>query len=156
MYLPRRKTVCLTIGAIAFFLLPFPPLFSEEPVPISAPAPSSSPSPSPAPAPVGPPSPLTWVDCIQLAIQHNPDLQGAREGVLNSDAVRRGAYSTLYPQIAISFGDTRTYRGPGATAPKNYSTSYLQQLSLTQTIFDGFATKGNIEQGKAQIGRAHV
>ncbi len=54
---------------------------------------------------------LTWEDCVRLATKLNPDLQASREAVINSDAVRMGAYSALYPQIAISFGDTRSYQG---------------------------------------------
>ncbi|HEY8965656.1 MAG TPA: TolC family protein [Candidatus Methylacidiphilales bacterium] len=111
-------------------------------------------SPSSSSAPSGPPPPLTWEECVRLAVKNSPDLQVAREGVLNSDAVKRGAYSTLYPHIRISFGDTRNYQGPGLGVTENYSTAYQEQVALTQTIFDGFATKGNIEQGKAQLSLA--
>ena len=100
------------------------------------------------------PSPLTWEDCVRLTAAHNPDLQASREGVLNSNAVRLGAYSTLYPQISANFGDTRSYVGPYLGAPSNYSTAYIAQLSLSQTIFDGFTTKGNIDQAKAELALA--
>ena len=155
MNLPRRKTASLTIGAIAFFSL-LSPLFSEDRAISAAVSTATSiPSSLPAkPASEGPPTPLEWADCVRLAIQNSPDLQVAREGILNSDAVRRGAYSTLYPQIRISFGDNRAFTGSTPTATQNYATNYQEQLSLTQTIFDGFATKGNIEQGKAQLALA--
>jgi outer membrane protein TolC len=94
---------------------------------------------------------LTWEDCVRLATKENPDLQSSREGVLNSDAVRRGAYSALYPQISASFNDTRAYAGANLFAPNNYSTAYGEQLTLTQTIFNGFLTKGNIDQARAQL-----
>jgi len=100
------------------------------------------------------PAPLTWEDCVRLATAHNPDLQASREGVLNSNAVRLGAYSTLYPQITANFGDTRAYLGPYLGAPSNYSTAYIAQLTLSQTIFDGFTTKGNIDQAKAELALA--
>lgn len=106
------------------------------------------------PAPSGsdvPGAQLTWEDCVRMATRQNPDLQASREAVLNSDAVRMGAYSALYPQISASFGDTRGYTGANLTSPSNYSTSYGEQVSLSQTIFNGFATKGNIDAARAQL-----
>jgi len=101
-----------------------------------------------------PGSQVTWEACVRLAVAHNPDLQSSREAVLNSDAVRMGAYSALYPQISLSFGDTRAFANGGLYAPSNYSTSYGEQISLSQTIFNGFATKGNIDQARAQLNLA--
>lgn len=97
---------------------------------------------------------LTWEDCVRLAVTENPDLQASREAVLNSDAVRMGAYSALYPQITASFGDTRSFNVPFLDAPHNYSTSYGEQISISQLIFNGFATKGNIDQARAQLNLA--
>lgn len=94
---------------------------------------------------------LTWWDCVRLATQLNPDLQASREAVINSDAVHMGAYSILYPQIAASFSDSRAYRGAGLFAPVAYSTAYAEQLGVSQLIFDGFATKGNIDRARAQL-----
>jgi outer membrane protein TolC len=97
---------------------------------------------------------LTWVDCVKLATAHNPDLQVSREAILNSDAVRMGAYSALYPQITASFGDSHSYAGAYLSSPSNYGISYNEQLNLSQTIFNGFATKGNIDQARAQLNLA--
>jgi outer membrane protein len=97
---------------------------------------------------------LTWEDCVRLAIKENPDLQSSREAVINSDAVRMGAYSALYPQISLSFGDTRSYQGANLFSPYTYSTSYAEQVSVSQLIFNGFATKGNIDQARAQLNLA--
>ena len=97
---------------------------------------------------------LTWEDCVRLTIRENPDLQASREAVINSDAVRMGAYSTLYPQISLSFGDTRSYAGANLYSPYVYSTAYAEQVSLSQMIFNGFATKGNIDQARAQLNGA--
>jgi outer membrane protein len=110
--------------------------------------------PVPPAAPDGPGINLTWVDCVRMTTQENPDLQASREGVLNSDAVRMGAYSTLYPQINASFNDTRGYQGATLFAPYIYSTSYGEQLSISQNIFNGFLTKGNIDQARAQLNLA--
>ena len=97
---------------------------------------------------------LRWEDCVRLATKQNPDLQASREAVLNSDAVRMGAYSALYPQISASFSNTRSYQGANLVAPSNYSTSYNEQVSVSQVIFNGFATKGNIDQARAQLNLA--
>jgi len=110
--------------------------------------------PSAAPAAEGQGTRLTWEQCVRLATAHNPDLEGSREGVLNSDAVRMGAYSALFPQISTSFGDTRSYTGHTLSAPSNYATAYGAQLSISQTVFNGFATKGNIDQARAQLALA--
>jgi outer membrane protein len=110
----------------------------------------------PAPSSVSdvPGTQLTWEECVRQATKQNPDLQASREAVLNSDAVRMGAYSALYPQISASFGDTRGYQGANLSSPSNYSTSYGEQISLSQLIFNGFATKGNIDQARAQLNLA--
>ena len=97
---------------------------------------------------------LTWSDCVRLATQLNPDLQAAREGVLNSDAVRMGAYSILYPQISVSYGQSRAYAGATLEAPVSYTNAYSQQLNVSQLVFDGFATKGNIDRARAQLNLA--
>ncbi len=98
-----------------------------------------------------PASILNWDDCVRLATKNNPDLQASREAVLNSDAVRMGAYSALYPQITASYGQSRAYQSANLFAPVNYSNSYREQLGISQLIFDGFATKGNIDQARAQL-----
>jgi outer membrane protein len=97
---------------------------------------------------------LTWEQCVRMALAHNPDLEVFRDNVLNSDAVRRGAYSQLYPQISLSFGATRSYVGPYLGAPSSYANEFTGQISLTQTIFNGFLTEGNIAQGRAQLALA--
>ncbi|MCE0521926.1 MAG: TolC family protein [Methylacidiphilales bacterium] len=97
---------------------------------------------------------LTWQDCVRLATQENPDLQSSREAVLNSDAVRMGAYSALYPQISINVGNTLGEGRGNLYSPYVYSRLYIAQLSISQTIFNGFATKGNIDQARAQLNLA--
>lgn len=97
---------------------------------------------------------LNWDDCVRLATKENPDLQASREVVLNSDAVRMGAYSALYPQITASYGQSRSYHNATLDAPVVYSNSYSEQLTVSQLIFDGFATKGNIDHARAQLNLA--
>ena len=107
------------------------------------------------PAETAPPATrLTWEQCVRIALAHNPDLEVFRDNVLNSDATRRGSYALLYPQIALSFGATRNYDRPGFGAPSNYSNEFTGQVSLTQTIFNGFLTQGNIAQARAELALA--
>ena len=110
----------------------------------------------PAPEDVSatPATTLTWEECVRLATQENPDLQASREAIINSDAVHMGAYSALYPQISLAFGDTRGVANANLFSPYVYSTSYAEQISLSQTIFNGFATKGNIDRARAQLNLA--
>jgi outer membrane protein len=103
---------------------------------------------------VAPKTHLTWQDCVKLALAHNPDLEVFRDNVLNSDAVRRGAYSLLYPQISLTFNSTRTYSGPGLYSPSNYANEFGEQISISQTIFNGWLTKGNIDQARAELALA--
>jgi outer membrane protein len=110
--------------------------------------------PTPLPVSAAPGTQLTWEDCVRLAVRQNPDLQASREAILNSDAVRMGAYSALYPQISASFNDNRNEQKGNLYSPYTYSTSYSEQLSVSQTIFNGFATKGNIDQARAQLNLA--
>ncbi len=110
--------------------------------------------PAPLPKSDVPGTQLTWQDCVRLATSQNPDLQASREAIINSDAVRMGAYSALYPQISLSFGDTRSYQSANLFSPYVYSTAYAEQVSVSQMIFNGFATKGNIDQARAQLNLA--
>ena len=97
---------------------------------------------------------LNWDDCVRLATKNNPDLQASREAIINSDAVRMGAYSALYPQITATYSNTRAYASAELYAPVVYSTAYNEQLTISQLIFNGFATKGNIDQARAQLNLA--
>lgn len=99
---------------------------------------------------------LTWEECIRLAALHNPSLESSRQGVLNAEAIKKGSYSTLYPQISAALTGDRSFTeqmkgGGGLIAGTDYSTEYRAQLSLQQTIFDGFKTKGNIDQARAEL-----
>jgi outer membrane protein len=97
---------------------------------------------------------LTWADCVRLATELNPDLQASREAILNSDAVHMGAYAALYPQISLSYAQSRAYAGADLYAPVSYTNAYAEQLNVSQLIFDGFATKGNIDRARAQLNLA--
>jgi outer membrane protein TolC len=102
---------------------------------------------------------LTWDECVRLTADNNPSLEASRNNVLNSDAVRKASYSNLYPQISASLGGSRNYKevkNPGLPSTSDYSNSFSAQLSLTQTIFDGLRTQGNIDSAKAQLAYSYA
>lgn len=120
----------------------------------ATPAPAEPPPSTSVPVPEPPPvagTTLTWEDCVRLATGHNPDMESSRDAVLNSEAVKMGAYSALYPQISASLSGSRTYTGPGLGAPSIYANEFSEQITLSQTIFNGFLTKGNIDQARAGL-----
>jgi outer membrane protein TolC len=150
MILWRAITIWLMAASTGAMLLRADPPTSSSP---AFPPASSTPS-EPISVRDVPGTLLTWADCVRLATEGNPDLQASREALLNSDAVRMGAYSALYPQISASFNGNRFYAGPGLYSPSNYSESFSEQVSVSQIIFNGFATKGNIDQARAQLNLA--
>lgn len=102
---------------------------------------------------------------------NNPGIAAAADEVGRSDAVRRGAYSTFLPQLSLSGGLSRakgeetvsttggstqvvssTFGEPGFWS--TYADSYTAQLEVQQTVFDGFATRGNVEKARAETGVA--
>ncbi|MDR1146278.1 MAG: TolC family protein [Verrucomicrobiales bacterium] len=104
-------------------------------------------------ADVAPATTLTWETCVELATRHNPQLEAAVSNVLNADAARLGAYSNFWPQIRANIGGNRGWNDRGA-AGTDYTNSFSAQLSLTQTIFDGFATQAGVDRARAQLNYA--
>ncbi len=108
---------------------------------------------------------ITWMQCVKEAAFNNPGIAAARKEVERTDAVRKGAYSTFIPQLGLSAGFSRakqeqmvnsstgiievtTFGEPGFWS--NYTDSYSAQLTLQQTIFDGFATRGKVTKARAE------
>lgn len=114
------------------------------------------------------PEELSWMQCVKEASLNNPGIEASLRGVQNSEALRKGAYSMLFPQISATTEATRSYNpereigGSGQevvvggysfgsqSSRSNYYNSYSVGLSLQQQLFDGFRTAGNIRQTKAQ------
>lgn len=115
---------------------------------------------------------LTWMQCVRETTINNPGIQSAWKTLQNQDALRKGAYSALFPQLTATADASRSYNPQtltsgstivtggsddlvgtsfgGSSSQSSYSSSYSVGLSLQQQIFDGFLTKGNIHQAKAQ------
>lgn len=110
---------------------------------------------------------VTWMQCVKEAAINNPGIAAAEKEVRQTDAVRKGAYSTFLPQVSLSagFSRSRSERAVSTTGGvteittssfgeagfwSNYADSYTAQLELQQTLFDGFATKGNVTKARAE------
>ena len=110
---------------------------------------------------------ITWTECVREAALNNPGIAAATREIARSDAVRKGAYSTFIPQLSLSGGISRakdeqvvsTSGGSTVVANPafgesafwtNYADSYTAQLELQQTLFDGFATRGNVTKARAE------
>lgn len=134
------------------------PTFSPAQVETNAPT-----QPSPVPT-----TKMTWEECVQKARITNPDLLAARHAVENTDAARKGAYADFFPKITASYSGTRTYRDTlggsgssdtssaetsttaGLSSSSHYSNQYVAQLNVEQQIFNGFKTKAQVDQARAQ------
>ncbi len=108
---------------------------------------------------------VTWMRCVKEAALNNPGIAAAVKEVERANAVRKGAYSTFLPQVSLSAGIGRskgektvgtsdgvvemtTFGDSGFWS--NYSDSYTAQLQVQQTLFDGFATRGNVDKARAE------
>lgn len=110
---------------------------------------------------------LTWSKCVREAAMNNPGIAAAMEEIGRTDAVRKGAYSALLPQISLTggFGRSKSEATVSTTTGttelvtstfgeqgfwSNYADTYTAQLEVQQTLFDGFATRGNVDKGRAE------
>jgi len=92
---------------------------------------------------------LTWKDCIQEAMQHNPDFLAAQESVKKAYAQYHGSYSLLFPQLSANAGytDSKT---------STRSQDYTAGLSAKQTIFSGLKNEAGVQKGKADLEAAEA
>lgn len=110
---------------------------------------------------------ITWTECVREAALNNPGIAAAIKEIGRSDAVRKGAYSTFLPHVTLSGGISRAKAeqvistSGGSTVVSspafgdtafwtNYADSYTAQLEVQQTLFDGFATRGNVTKARAE------
>ncbi len=101
---------------------------------------------------------LTWKDCVNESIKNNPELEAYWHAFQSSDAVRKGSYSTFFPQLSVSTGFTRSYSPSSTTTGSTtgsgvteYTSQYSADATVNQMLFDGFKTKGNVDKAKAEV-----
>ena len=117
---------------------------------------------------------LTWEQCIKLATLNNPNLVASHEELRSYEAKYGGSFSAYYPQISASAGATYNHTsgnqsGLGASTSTEGSTlsngsfggsanqlhQYTASLIVSQTLYDGGLTPGNVAQSGANY-RAQV
>jgi len=64
-----------------------------------------------------PDHPLTWNDCVELALRNNPDLVSSQKALEASKASYYGSYNGLMPQLTLSnsYSDSDNYGGSRGT-----------------------------------------
>ena len=104
--------------------------------------------------------PLTWDDCVEAAMERNPDLRSSEQTLSSSQYQADAAYSGFWPQISAdldySRGNAATVQGAGG-APVNVPSGAFSQSSFstsivaTENIFAGFQDVGKVRQGRANV-----
>ena len=108
---------------------------------------------------------LTWFDCVKEAARNNPNLESAYQSLQSSEATRKASYSAFFPQLSANADISHSFQPregnsssstdaavpfSSSTRLKEYTTDYTANLQLQQILFDGFRTKGTVDQARAQ------
>lgn len=91
---------------------------------------------------------LTWQDCVKEAAKNHPDLIAAEESIKQSEASKKIAASSLFPQIDSNVDASR------AKAAKKTTDTYTYGVSGTQLLFDGTKTINNVNAAAENINAA--
>ncbi|MBN1353704.1 MAG: TolC family protein [Candidatus Omnitrophica bacterium] len=84
---------------------------------------------------------LTWEDCVNQAIMHNPDLASAKEKVRQAREDKYIALSDILPQVSSQAGASRTKAAKGKETE-----AYSYNLSAQQLVFDGYKTASGVAE----------
>ena len=79
-------------------------------------------------------TPLTWSQCVSIALRQNPDLASARAGKAASTASLRGSYNGLMPTLDLSNSYTKTQDAK--------SSLWTAQATANLNVFDASAMAG--------------
>jgi outer membrane protein TolC len=83
---------------------------------------------------------LTWVDCVKIASENNPDLQSAAEKTAQAKAGIGIARSALLPQIDTSASISKSKTDTGNSRTSGTSDSYSYGITGKQLLFDSGKT----------------
>jgi outer membrane protein TolC len=89
---------------------------------------------------------LSWQDCIKEAQKNHPDLISAEEKVKQSEAGKKIAASTLFPQIDSDIGAATAKATTGVT-----SDTYSYGVSGSQLLFDGTKTINDVKAAAENV-----
>ncbi len=110
---------------------------------------------------------LKWQDCLNEALNNNPEILSAKTKLNQAKANAWAAKSSALPQISLSASYSRSGSEPppGAIEETNginilssnsYSTSYSYGLSGRQVLFNGFQTLNSINKSNEEIEIAEI
>ncbi len=86
---------------------------------------------------------LTLRDCLQIALERNPELLASKQQVSKSFFKIGEARSGYFPEIDLSLGYQRSYEE--TKIREDYSKNYSGQISLSQTLLDFGKTSTKID-----------
>lgn len=94
-----------------------------------------------------PPEILTWEDCVEEAIEKNPEILLSDERLLQAEMEYGITRSRIFPSISAEAGwrDTR-----------DREDSYSYGIIARQLIFDGFKTRYDILESEARISSSDI
>ncbi|MCX5782334.1 MAG: TolC family protein [Elusimicrobia bacterium] len=92
-------------------------------------------------------SPLSWTDCVTLALSNNADLSSSRYALAASKSSYKGSYNAVLPQVALS-NSYSSSDNPSSTGGAN-SGNWQAQASANLNIFNK-AAYASIQGAKAQ------
>ena len=96
---------------------------------------------------------LSWFECVQFALNNNPDILSARESLKQTRAARGITRSAIFPTVntRASFG-----RRLAGTDYNNSSGNYAYSASAQQLLFDGLKSYYDIKRAGFQIDAAEM
>jgi len=105
---------------------------------------------------------LSWEDCINLTVMHNPELAAAHELVNKARAERKGAMTGFLPVLSgnVGYNAANSAIVSGSSVDSTSNQGIQQQLSagpsIQANIFSGFRHAGEIEKGSADLQAAEA
>lgn len=102
------------------------------------------------------PKNLNLATALKLAVEHNPDIASAREGIRLQDGVRLEARSAFLPQVAVSAGyngrSVDRVEGFGTFSPQDQS--WTTDLGVSYSLFSGGVNTANLRAAKSSMSAA--
>lgn len=102
------------------------------------------------------PKNMNLATALKLAVEHNPDISSAREGIRLQDGVRLEARSSFLPQVAVngSYSGRSVDRveGFGTFSPQDQS--WTTDLGVSYSLFSGGVNTANLRAAKSSVSAA--
>ena len=96
--------------------------------------------------------PLTFQDCVDLAVKSNPDLASAEEALRAQEFQVRGSFASFLPSASASLGMLRSH--PVSTDDPKYTAA----LSVNYNLFSGLRdrSKALLQEANLALSRANL